>query len=45
VADEFIVFDEELKRQVRDALELAKRARAEINRAKQYAATNVGGDR
>jgi DNA-binding transcriptional regulator GbsR (MarR family) len=35
MADEFTVFDDELKRQVREALELAKRARAEINRAQQ----------
>jgi len=33
MADEFVVFDEELKKALREALELAKRARAEIIRA------------
>ena len=35
MADEFTVFDEELKRQLKEALELAKRARSEIARAQQ----------
>jgi len=35
MADEFVVFDEELKRQLREALEIAKRARAELLRAQQ----------